>query len=153
VADTRPVLLGMNNPLSSEPKHALYPSPPGCTGWRIWNMLNEKTGCSKSQYLRAFDRRNLVSGRVWSRGEAAEAARVFTDEMVGREVVVLGEEPRRALGLDKLLIHPQVVFGVTWRQLPHPSGRNPWYNDADCRALAATLLAELYNSVRLPEYS
>jgi hypothetical protein len=143
----------MNNPVSSEPGHELYPAPPGCTGHRIWMMLNSKTGASKSQYLRTFDRRNLVSGKTWSRGRAVEAGRVLIEELVGREVVVFGEEPRRALGLQKLLIHPQVMFGVTWRQLPHPSGRCLWYNDPDCRALAAALLAELYNSVKLPAYS
>jgi hypothetical protein len=131
VKDTRPVLLGMNNPVSSEPGHELYPAPPGCTGHRIWMMLNSKTGASKSQYLRTFDRRNLVSGKTWSRGRAVEAGRVLIEELVGREVVVFGEEPRRALGLQKLLIHPQVMFGVTWRQLPLVTHRQGEKHEGD----------------------
>lgn len=116
-------------------------------------MLNEKTGASKSQYLRAFERRNLVDGKRWDRGIAAAAAEKLFGAMQGREVVVFGEEPRRMLGLPKLLIHPVLLRGVTWRQLPHPSGRCLWYNDPDCRALVAALLAELYQSVHLPKYS
>jgi len=30
----KPILLGMNNPLSDDQAHALYPVPDGCTGAR-----------------------------------------------------------------------------------------------------------------------
>lgn len=151
-ADTRPVLLGMNNPLSSDPEHALYPHPPGCTGWRLWDMLQERVpGVTRGQYLRAFDRRNLVDGRSWSREQARTRAESLVLEMRGREVVVLGEDPRSALGLPKLLIEPQELWGATWRQIPHPSGRNLWYNEPEHRLMVAVLLEQLYLSVTLRE--
>jgi hypothetical protein len=144
----------MNNPVSSAPEHALYPYPPGCTGHRILEMLRERLPeITRSQYLRTFDRRNLVDGKEWLPGEAQKRAASVIEEMRGREVVVLGAAPRRIIGLPELLIHPLQWRGATWRQLPHPSGRNLWYNDATCRMLASCLLAELYESANQPVYS
>lgn len=143
----RPLLLGMNNPLSPHPRHALYPSPVNCTGWRLWKMLHARTGASPEEYLETFERRNLLSARVWSRTQAREAAarfRLLEAELEGRVVVVLGEEPRQLLGLPKQLVHPVVRYGVTYRQLPHPSGRCHWYNHPTQRAVAELLLEELY---------
>lgn len=143
----RPVILGMNNPLSLKPEHALFPYPPGCTGHRILEMLRTRVpDVSRSQYLGAFDRRNLLTAREWCAGDAKLAAVAFLQTMrdTGRVVLVLGEGPRHALGIPKLLVHPQEYWGVTWRQLPHPSGRCRWYNDPACRGVAALLLEELY---------
>lgn len=147
MTDVRPVLIGMNNPISQLLEHALYPYPPGCTGWRLWDMLNDGVsgGVTKRQYLATFDRRNLVVGD-WSLQQARAGARAMYASLQGREVLVLGNGPRDAFGLKPLLLHPQQVAGITWRQLPHPSGRNHWYNDRACRATASALLAELYNS-------
>lgn len=150
-ADTRPVLLGMDNPLSSAPEHALYPHPPGCTGWRLYDMLRERLpGVTRGQYLRAFDRRNLCEEK-WSIRAARDRGRWLTRELQGREVVVLGAQPRSALGLPELLIEPQDRDGVTWRQIPHPSGRNLWYNDPGHRQMVAVLLEQLFKSVKLRE--
>jgi hypothetical protein len=152
--DARPVLLGMNNPLSSDPAHALYPHPPGCTGWRLWEMLNERVPLSKTQYLRTFDRRNLVDKPKWSKQEARDRGRWLREfDLRGREVVVLGNEPRDALLLPPKLIEPQLIEGITWRQIPHPSGRNLWYNDPHNRMLVAVLLEQLYSSVPVRAYS
>jgi hypothetical protein len=144
ITDARPVLLGMNNPLSVRLEHALYPHPPGCTGWRIWKMLEEVTGATRLEYVRAFDRVNLVTG-AWSAEAAVLAGEALRARWRGRVVVVLGDQPRRALGLPRLFLHPQTTLdGVTWRQIPHPSGRNHFYNDAGARALVGQMLAELY---------
>lgn len=151
MVDRRPVLLGMNNPLSADPAYALFPAPTGCTGHRIWQMLTERTGCLRQQYLDAFDRRNLVDGREWDAAESLDAALRLMDDSTldGRTVVVLGDAPRRALGLKKRLIEPIRQYGATWRQIPHPSGRCRFYNDPTARAVVALLLEELYlESVR-----
>lgn len=141
----RVVLLGMNNPLRAGPKYALFPAPAGCTGHRIYQLLRSKLPhLLRQDYLNGFERVNLVDSKLWSRRAAQQAAPGMVQRMAGRTVVTFGEEVRLALGLPKLLLHPQQVHGVTWRQLPHPSGRNLWYNDEKNRDLAATLLAELY---------
>jgi hypothetical protein len=137
----------MCNPLSRDPEHALYPSPPGCTGHRLWQLLRiRQPGVTEQQYLRAFDRRNLVAGREWDTLTGEMNAVIMTSELwcSGRTVLLLGEKVRRAFGLEKLLVHPQERDGCTWRQLPHPSGRNAWYNAQDNRRVASLLLEELY---------
>ena len=142
----RPALLGMNNPISSDQRLALWPAPEGCTGWRIWKMLNERTGATRSQYTKRFLRLNACSDRVWSRPSRERVAELLT-QLRGHEVVVFGESVRRALGIPKelMLPHRDEVHDITWRQLPHPSGRCLWYNDDLNSALASKLLADLYN--------
>ena len=140
----KPILMGMNNPLSRRPEHALYPSPPGCTGHRIWKMLSARTGATEEQYLAAFDRRNLQNARLWTATDAWAAAEAMLPQLRGRLVVLLGVEVRKAFGVPPLLVHPQTLHGVTWRQLPHPSGRCHWYNAPRNKRVAELLLAELY---------
>lgn len=62
----------------------------------------------------------------------------------GRSVVLLGEQVRSAFAHPRLLLHPQVIGGATWRQVPHPSGRNRWYNEVQNRELVAMILEDLY---------
>jgi len=139
----RAILLGMNNPYGADPEYALFPAPEGCAGHRLWQLLREGApGVLRQQYLDAFDRRNLVAG-VWSMATARAVAENF-DPPRGSTVVVLGAGPRDALRLPEGLVHPHVRGGVTYRQLPHPSGRNPWYNHPTHRLVAGLLLAELY---------
>lgn len=145
---SRPILLGMNNPLSSEPEHALYPLPPGCTGARIYEMLSEiETTLQRHEYLRMFDRRNLVSGRAWSMGVAREEAEKLHQEVgqYPRTVIVLGAQTWKALGFpqtDWLREHAD-LFNCSWWRVPHPSGLNPWYNDMRQRRRAARLMLRL----------
>lgn len=150
----KPIILGMNNPISSDPAHALYPSPEGCTGHRLWRMLNARTGCSRSEYLEAFERRNLISQKTWpNMGLARAAASEFLRELCSRTepltVLVLGAEPRDALRLPRVLVKPVEMYGVTWRLVPHPSGRNLWYNVKGNRETVELLLEELYRGVKL----
>ena len=142
----KPILMGMNNPLSARPEHALFPYPPGCTGHRIWKMLEARTGATRSQYLEAFERRNLLNSLAWKKHEARPAALAVWPQLLGRVVVLLGNDPRDAFGVPPLLVHPQEYGGVTWRQLPHPSGRCHWYNSPKNRDVAALLLQELYEA-------
>jgi hypothetical protein len=135
------MILGMNNPLSADPRHALFPHPPGCAGHRLWRMLHEVSGCPKSAYVSGFDRRNLVSG-YWTKASAAQAADAFAPPPSG-VILVLGQQVARALGLAPLLLSPQPRGGATFRVVPHPSGRNLWYNVAEHRVVVGLLLEEL----------
>jgi hypothetical protein len=147
--DMRPVLVGMNNPVSSDPKHALFPAPEGCTGHRLYEMLRSRIDISRGEYLARFDRRNVVSLRVWDKKMAAEGAAKLEQEFwgSGRTIVLLGNDTREAFGHPRSLLHPYVIGGATWRQVPHPSGRNLWFNDPTNRELVAILLEGLYNGV------
>ena len=164
----KPILIGMNNPISTRPGHELYPAPEGCTGHRLWQMLHARTGASRLMYLECFERRNLVAGREYERISARARAYEIVTELrdSGRTVVLLGQEVREAFhyvlrnevtrnwrelpegtrisGLPPLLVHPQTAVGVTWRQVPHPSGRNTWYNSRENCEVVELLMEELY---------
>lgn len=149
MTDKRPVLVGMNNPVSSAPEHALFPYPPGCTGHRLLEMLQSRVPtATRAQYLARFDRRNTMNHKLFNRKLAADGARALHEEFwgSGRTIVLLGKDTVAAFGIPPLLIHPQVVGGATWRQIPHPSGRNLWYNDAQNKLLVSMLLEDLFNA-------
>jgi hypothetical protein len=137
----------MNNPVSSKPEHALFPYPPGCTGHRIFEMLKSRVpDVTRHDYLDRFERRNLVPYKVYDKKMAREHAAKIEHELFGsgRSVVLFGADVAGAFGHPRLLLHPQVIGGVTWRQVPHPSGRNLWFNLPTNRDLVAMLLEELY---------
>ena len=137
----------MNNPVCWKPGFELYPHPPGCTGHRIFELLrSRRPEIFRGNYLQAFERQNLVIGPVFDRRAARDRAQELYAELWGsrRTVVLFGREVVRAFDIPPVLVHPQEIGGVTWRQLPHPSGRNLWYNDYDNRRIAAMLLEELY---------
>lgn len=145
----RAVLVGMNNPLSLAEGHELYPHPSGCSGWRLWQLLRRRVPqVSRRDFLAAFERHNLVRG-PWSADLARRRARDLRLLWRGRTVVVLGEAVRGAFDLPRELILPVRRDDVVWRQLPHPSGRNLWFNDETCAELAALLLEELYHEATL----
>lgn len=154
----KPVLVGMNNPYGADPQYALYPLPERATGWRIWQILREaRPGVSMSEYRDAFDRRNLVTG-PWSVITARANAAAVRVDLRGRQVVFFGAPVRDAFRL------PKQPYGSLAREqldaesgcdpftyahwLPHPSGLNPWYNDASNRVVASDLLGRLYDGER-----
>lgn len=140
------ILLGMTNPLSSRPEHALWPSPPGCTGHRIYEMIRSRLpDVTEKSYRDAFDRRNLVTGG-WSAARGRAAAERLIEEMAdsGRTIVVLGDAVRRCLDLPRAPLSTTPLRGAAWVQLPHPSGLNRWYNDEKNRKKVAIMLARLY---------
>lgn len=131
----------MCNPLSDDPKYALYPLPPNSAGGRLCQMLRDCTGVSKAEYIQGFERINLVIGD-WDARDARAAAEEFVRTHQGRRVVILGSSVRIAFRLPPVLVEPVVSRGVVFRQLPHPSGRCRWYNDPKHRALAGMVLEE-----------
>lgn len=142
--DSRPVLVGMNNPISMRPEHALYPAPEGCSGHRLWRLLHEETGATRLQYIDRFCRINLVVGQ-WDRRRARLGARELLPSLLGRDVVVLGQKVREAFDLPDRPTGESFHFGgARFYFLPHPSGRNLWYNSEANRQIARQLLGRLY---------
>lgn len=148
----RPVLVGMNNPLRSDPRYALYPAPSGVTGHRIWRMLNEASDAGIRDYLRVFDRRNVLNAIEWDKTAArAEGPRLWR-QLGGRTVVLLGRDVLSSIGLQQTMPlewhgpspHKTGPQPARWCYLPHPSGLNHWYNDPVKRWAAALRLESLY---------
>ena len=148
----RSVIVGMNNPISMRPEHALYPHPAGCAGWRLWKMLNEESGASKHEYLDAFERVNVLTGK-WIKAEAHRSAVELQRAYTGRTILLLGRDVQQAFDAPKDLSpldcyrhHASLVprFTTTFYLVPHPSGRNTWYNAEGNRRMVAALLGRLY---------
>jgi len=135
----KPLIIGMNNPQGNEP---LWPDPPGCAGWRLWKMLEQETGASKRDYLRAFDRMNLCDGSEWSMIRARKVmADIMHYTLPDRRLVFLGNQVWAAY--SRMPPRPFIWLGNR-AVLPHPSGRNRLYNDPAVYLCAVYFLAELY---------
>lgn len=137
MTDKRPVLIGMNNPLSSDPRYALAPYPQGVAGHRLYQMLQAQNGARRAQYMRVFDRRNVLSARVWDVNAARRESAGLKETLGGRKVCILGRDTLNALHLrgtvPPLQWNEYFTLGMedkmTWCYVPHPSGLNLWYND------------------------
>ena len=127
---TRPVLLGMNNPYGADPEMALYPLPSRSAGGRLCQF----TGLSRTEYLRVFDRRNVLTGE-WSAVRAREVAPALREELRGRTVVLLGAAVNSAMrGGTEHELAPHFRWtpdghGGWMAKAPHTSGLNQFLND------------------------
>lgn len=156
----KPVIIGLHNPYSDDPADALVPYPDRSSGHRLWLMLHQlppsqhsgasfKAATWKPTYVQMTERYNLTN-RAQDAGKRARLRRLAErfSFPAGTTVVLLGHDVLKAFTssdrpLKPLLIHPQVHGGVTWRWLPHPSGRSHAYNDPDFRMLAGLMLADI----------
>ncbi len=142
----RPVILGMNNPHSTDPRHALAPYPKGVAGYRLWKMLNGiRPEISRTEYMRVFDRRNLLNEKFWDPVRSRRNSEDLWQTLEGHTVLVLGQAVRNVLWLSK---EPPLLWrdhrGVRWCSVPHPSGLNRWYNDPENVTAVGMRLEELY---------
>lgn len=146
----KPLLIGMNNPLG--PDYPLFPAPVGCTGYRLWKMLEGETGATRSEYLGAFERTNLVEGREWNMRRARENVPAMLERMRGRHAVIVGSATYSAFGSA---LHPysrhflwrdsdDLLCPFRYALFPHPSGRNRYYNDPATVVIASQFIGELY---------
>lgn len=173
----RVIMIGEDNPQSADPKHALYPYPPGCAGHRLSDIL----GLGMGDHL-ALWRTNLCNPR-WS----VVAARERRDELLspsapwnvlfllGRKVAGVFEEILGALPpfseaskLGPAWKNIDQKWFLSWNHassdkgpdpklfailvLPHPSGRNLVWNNREnwrlTRQLARSAsMQRLYNDI------
>ncbi len=144
MTDTRPVLLGMNNPYGSSPRMALYPHPAKSAGARLWRF----SGLDRDVYLERFDRRNVLTGE-WSMARAREVAPALREELAGRRVVLLGAPVNSVMrgGTEHELAPPfrwtPDGHGGWMAKVPHPSGLNHFFNDPLHQHLLAIFMEEL----------
>lgn len=146
-----PVIIGMNNPYGVDPHYALYPLPENSAGGRLYDMIREGTHLTRPQYVSMFDRYNLVSG-PWNAVAAKHRICELLPQLADRHVVLLGKEVQRAFGVltkaavgeDRRVVRLLPRAEATFYAIPHPSGRNQWYNDPENRERVVCLLARLH---------
>jgi uracil-DNA glycosylase len=127
------LFVGENATSPVEPAEVLV----GPSGRRLATMLN----ITLAQFARRYARRNLSSGTHWDEQESRSGAWQATRGCT--RVVLLGSRVRRAFGFEAVsALDVATKDGKRFLMLPHPSGRNRWYNDARNTARAAAVLRE-----------
>ncbi len=161
-AASRPLLVGLDNPHSNDPRMALYPTP-NTTGARLVDLIGETVhNYSRQEYLRDFSRTNMYptkravigAGSVRADREAFSHVEHLVQMLDVNDVVLLGNRNVRAFNglhgreLDWLECEVITDTGDNVRRywaLPHPSGRNHWYNLTRNSRAASDLLGRLIN--------
>lgn len=153
------VLIGQAPSRTSDPRRPLSGDP-------LASKLAALCGLTKAEYLRAFERRNLLDrwpgkatkGDAWPAKEALSAAWNLGPRLRGRRAIFLGRRVAEAFGMPKRApFLDWVAFRVRPRPgnraghsvgeaaiFPHPSGVNLWWNDPrNVRRAARFLKGEL----------
>jgi hypothetical protein len=132
----KPVILGMN----SKTGEALGLLPTTGAGARLWRC----TGLTLREYLNSFDRMNLLEEPEWNAHGARDASKKIRHRLSGRMVIVLGSQAWTVLSLPKRLPFDEAfsVDGTRWHMIPHPSGKNLWYNDPKNREKVRDFFAQ-----------
>jgi hypothetical protein len=147
-AELRPLLVGQAPGPNTMEDYPLFPYPRTSAGGRLAHFL----GLTKAEYLKAFDRCNLLPyfpGQTGSKSKedrlpipaARLAARVMRPLLRGRTIVMVGRQVSDAFQLGPLpfLEWTELQMGPRCAAtdcsglahvavIPHPSGRNHWYN-------------------------
>lgn len=155
----RIVLIGQAPGPNTDPDLPLFPVPKTSAGGRLVQIA----GITKGQYLATFERINVLRyfpGK-WQNGdrfplqEARVAADAIAPLLAGRRVVLVGQNVALAFSIrqDFFVWSTHQVrrrCPVTrdpglaeFAVIPHPSGRNFWYNAAARRAEARAFFDRL----------
>jgi hypothetical protein len=126
----RPLIVGLDNPHSADPRLALWPYPRGCAGARLADLAD----LSPRAYLRAFDRANACD---------LDRASFWPSQEPGRTVILLGRAVAKWAGMPAAPFwQPLSHAGCAVLVIPHPSGRCLLYNDPEARAQARAILRQ-----------
>jgi len=154
----KPLLIGLDNPHSRDSHTALLPVPKNGAGDRLLQLIREADrDFSISQYMQAFDRVNLYPtgpakngrGATWADHLAASWAMETIVRCHYDRVVLLGDRVQRAFGRMVALREEALSYTtftapdgspIAFYRMPHPSGRNRFYNQPENRQLAAERL-------------
>ena len=151
----RPVVLGLNNPYSADPKDALGVKPEGSAGNRLWLMVKDAANragrdFTEEDYLEGFDRRNLMNAHFYNHDIAVKRRSKVLHELQRKVVVTCGTGVLRALGLRHTGFHLEAQAGVgfIYYVIPHPSGLTREYNSQETRQRVGDLMLRLLDETK-----
>lgn len=138
----RVLLVGESNPYGDDPRLALLPA--GSTSRASASRLVRILGWERREFLRTFDRVNLLKEGKWDRAEARQSA----NRLKHWNRVLLGARVAEAHGLAFTpfkVWHSHRKGRRSFRALilPHPSGRCRVWNDP-VTAVRARIAVELF---------
>lgn len=141
----------------------LFPYPRHSAGWRLWKM-SEMEG---QEYLRTFERRNILDTPKWDAAQARVNARSIHDSAAraGTPLVLLGARVASAFGHehDTFMwnfnevrtgdrIHYDCAPLVPMVRIPHPSGRNLQLNTPEAKLKVHHALRQALEIHRAPPF-
>lgn len=145
-----PLLIGQAPGPNTRPELPLFPVPSTSAGGRLAQIA----GMDRGHYIQAFDRINLLQTFPGKHKRddkfplrlAKVAAAALRPLLHDRVVVLVGRNVASAFELE-LPFHDWADPGLGFCQkvavIPHPSGRNKWYNLPENRAIAANFWSQL----------
>lgn len=118
---------------------------------KIGRRLAEYAGLTLEEYRDRTERHNLFDSPIekWPREEAALNAGLIWSSLIGRRTILLGRRVADAFGLTNMKELRSVTLddrGTEVAIVPHPSGRNIWWNEAGNRAEARRFLREAFGT-------
>lgn len=133
------LIIGENPGLAGDPTAALE----GSVGKRIASYAGLKWG----DYLAMTERRNIFPAYVspWPRDEAKRRAEQAFPYLLGRRTILLGQRVADAFDFHWPLLNWVEIGGVTVAIVPHPSGLNRWWNEAENRSQARRFLRAAFD--------
>lgn len=154
-SDPKVWLIGETNPYQDDPedsiRYAMYPEPPESAGGRLCNLI---LGMHERDYLRSFERRNLLAGK-WSAPLARASAACLTWEMGDGDVVLLlGRKVFEAFVPERQRLSDWPLFGritfpvrpavprLSFVALPHPSGLSRFWAGPETYARCRSEVAQ-----------
>lgn len=133
------LLVGEANPYGGDPSYALYPAPEGSAGGRLCSLI---MGLRIRTYRNLFARANLCPHR-WSVRVARDRAAEI--RFWNGPIVLLGRKVSDAFGVP---YEPFGIFGEgKFLVLPHPSGRNLFWNRPDAIGMTRRVMASFYPAI------
>lgn len=132
------LLVGLDNPLSSDPRYALHPIPSTSTGGRIIAMINDVGKITTGEY-HSIPKVNLfpvgpmpkIKGKAYATANASSMVASMNGS--GRRVILLGNQVRDAFAFAATISDKPMIFedtgGTNYAWIPHPSGRNLYYSN------------------------
>lgn len=112
----------------------MFPYPPRSAGGR----LHDISGFSLGEWIYGLDRCNIIPEWTsrWDKDRAAINAKALIRCRVPHTVFACGRRVSDAFGYTGSLPYKNqsMIFGCMMVYIPHPSGRNPVYNDPEIRA-------------------
>lgn len=132
---------------NGNPETPLWPDPPNSAAGRLVAMM----GLSRRDYLCSFVRANVLDaypGPVFPLSEARGRAAALAQRLAPLPLILLGRGVAGAFRFPTphLMEWEDYVLDGVWIRaavVPHPSGRNLWYNDPLHRARVGSWLREV----------
>ena len=107
-------------------------------------MLCDERPTTRAEYCRRFRRINLLRSRRWNLAEARLNLKVVMSAIPeGSEVILLGKDVQRVFRVRTEPMAKTKSRGVLFHSVPHPSGRNLFYNIEKNKRTVGRLMSRL----------